>query len=86
MPRFKLIGAEFCNSDRERRVIVRRLARFLKERRAQERGTVPPDGTDFEAPFGVEAGCRAMHAAVPQKARWRGSLAVPVRRTGQTVP
>lgn len=86
MSRIKLIGAEFCNSDRERRVIVRRLARFLKERRAQERGTVPPDGKDLDAPFGVEAGCRAMHAAVPRKACWRGSLAVLVGKTGQTVP
>ncbi|AUQ67405.1 AAA family ATPase [Phaeobacter inhibens] len=46
MSKIKFIEAEFHNADKDRRAIRQRLERFLKTRRALERGIVPPDQDD----------------------------------------
>ncbi|WP_291734890.1 AAA family ATPase [Leisingera sp. F5] len=46
MSKIKFIEAEFHNADKDRRAIRQRLERFLKTRRALERGIVPPDPED----------------------------------------
>ncbi|WP_424979973.1 AAA family ATPase [Leisingera sp. S232] len=46
MSKIKFIEAEFHNADKDRRVIRQRLERFLKVRRALERGIAPPDLED----------------------------------------
>lgn len=48
MSKFRFIDAEFLDADKERRAIRQRLERFLKERRALERGVVPPEPEDPE--------------------------------------
>ncbi|MBY6057871.1 cytochrome P450 [Leisingera daeponensis] len=48
MSRIKFIEAEFHNVEKDRRAIRQRLERFLKERRALERGVVPPEPEDPE--------------------------------------
>ncbi|MBY6136401.1 AAA family ATPase [Nocardioides marinus] len=48
MSRTKFIEAEFHNVEKDRRAIRQRLERFLKERRALERGVVPPESEDPE--------------------------------------
>jgi len=48
MSRIKFIEAEFHNVEKDRRAIRQRLERFLKERRAVERGVVPPESEDPE--------------------------------------
>lgn len=46
MSKIKFIEAEFHNADKDRRAMRQRLERFLKTRRALERGIVPPDPED----------------------------------------
>lgn len=46
MSKIKFIEAGFHNADKDRRAIRERLERFLKTRRALERGIVPPDQGD----------------------------------------
>ncbi|WP_193747608.1 hypothetical protein [Leisingera sp. ANG-M7] len=45
MSKIKFIEAEFHNADKDRRAIRQRLERFLKTRRALERGILPPHST-----------------------------------------
>ena len=49
MSKIKFIEAQFHNADKDRRAIRQRLERFLKTRRALERGIVPPDPGDRDA-------------------------------------
>lgn len=46
MSKIKFIEAEFHNADKDRRAIRQRLERFLKTRRALERGIMPPAPED----------------------------------------